>query len=242
MQIKCILVDDEPLSRVGLKEYIRDVPFLTLVGEYENAVAASEVLNTTGIDLIFLDIQMPKISGIDFLKTLSNPPAVIFTTAFSEYAVQGFELDALDYLLKPISFERFLRAATKARDFIELKQKKVFDTGSNIAPAAYFFIKTDNILVKILVHEILFVEALQNYVAIHTVGKKYISYLTFKAVEAYLPSDKFIKVHKSYIAAAEKIDSIDGNDIRIGAYHIPISRNLKDEVMQQLLSGKYLKR
>jgi DNA-binding LytR/AlgR family response regulator len=240
MSINCIIIDDEPLSRKGLKEYVADIPFLHLLGEYENALDAGEILAGGEIQLMFLDIQMPKITGLDFLKTLSNPPAVIFTTAFPQYALDGFELNALDYLLKPISFDRFLKAATRAKDFHELRQKNKDQVGQG-APS-YFFIKADNQLVKILLNEILFVEALQNYVAIQTITKKYISYLTFKSVEEYLPSGTFIKVHKSYIIAAEKIDSIDGNDVKIGAYHVPISRNLKEEVMQQLLSGKYLKR
>ncbi len=240
MTISCIIIDDEPLSRKGLKEYVADIPFLQLLGEYENALDAGEILAGGDVELMFLDIQMPKITGLDFLKTLSNPPAVVFTTAFPQYALDGFELNALDYLLKPISFDRFLKAATRAKEFYELRQKNK-DKAGHGAPV-YFFIKADNQLVKILLDEILFVEALQNYVAIQTLTKKYISYLTFKSVEEYLPMGKFIKVHKSYIIAAEKIDSIDGNDVKIGAYHVPISRNLKEEVMQQLLTGKYLKR
>ncbi len=240
MSINCIIIDDEPLSRKGLKEYVTDIPFLHLLGEYENALDAGEILAVGEVQLMFLDIQMPKITGLDFLKTLSNPPAVIFTTAFPQYALEGFELNALDYLLKPISFDRFLKAVTRAKEFYELKQKNKDQAGQG-APS-YFFIKADNQLVKILLDEILFVEALQNYVAVQTTTKKYISYLTFKSVEEYLPAGKFIKVHKSYIIAAEKIESIDGNDMKIGPYHVPISRNLKDEVMQQLLTGKYLKR
>ena len=238
MNITCIIIDDEPLSRKGLKEYISDIKFLQLLGEFDNPLAAAEIISAGDVQLLFLDIQMPKITGLDFFKTLTNPPAVIFTTAFPQYALHGFELNALDYLLKPISFDRFLKAAMKAKEFYEVRQKNI-SAGSS---SSYFFIKADNKLIKILLEDILFVEALQNYVSIQTTDKKYISYLTFKSVEDYLPAGKFIKVHKSYIIAAERLDSIDGNDIRIGPYHIPISRNLKEEVMQQLLNGKYLKR
>jgi DNA-binding LytR/AlgR family response regulator len=240
MIINCIIVDDEPLSRKGLKEYIADVPFLHLLGEYENALDAGEILAKGKVQLMFLDIQMPKITGLDFLKTLSVHPPVIFTTAFSKYAVEGFEVNALDYLLKPISFDRFLKAVTKARELYSSKQESGDASGAD--PAKYFFIKADNQLVKVSLDAILFVEALQNYVAIQTTAKKYVSYLTFKSVEEYLPAGRFIKVHKSYILAADKIDSIDGNDVKVGSYHVPISRNLKEEVMQQLLNGKYLKR
>jgi DNA-binding LytR/AlgR family response regulator len=185
--------------------------------------------------------KMPKITGIDFFKTLKDPPAVIFTTAYPQYALDGFEVNALDYLVKPISFERFLKSALKAKEFYEVRQKNRSETVTE-ATAEYFFIKADNSLVKILYADILFVEALQNYVTIHTNGKKYISYLTFKSVEEYLPVEAFIKVHKSFIIAAAKVDSIDGNEIRIGQHHIPISRSLKDEVMEKLLNGKFLKR
>ena len=184
---------------------------------------------------------MPKITGLDFFKTLKNPPAVIFTTAYPQYALDGFEVNALDYLVKPISFDRFLKAALKAKEFYEVRQKNKTAALPGAA-AEYFFIKADNKLVKILFEDILFVEALQNYVTIHTTEKKYISYLTFKSVEDYLPADRFIKVHKSFIIAAAKVDSIDGNEIRMGQHHIPISRSLKDEVTEKLLKGKFLKR
>jgi DNA-binding LytR/AlgR family response regulator len=171
---------------------------------------------------------------------LKNPPAVIFTTAYPQYALDGFEVNALDYLVKPISFDRFLKAAMKAKEFYEVRQENKTNTGAD--NSEYFFIKADNKLVKILFDDILFAEALQNYVTIHTKTKKYISYLTFRSVEDYLPSSRFIKVHKSFIVAASKIDSIDGNEIRMGDHHIPISRSMKDEVTDKLLKGKFLKR
>jgi DNA-binding LytR/AlgR family response regulator len=242
MNINCLIIDDEPLSRKGLKEYISDIGFLNLVGEFDNPLDATHQVASGEVQLLFLDIQMPKITGLDFLKTLNNPPPVIFTTAFPQYALDGFELNALDYLLKPVSFDRFLKAAMKAKEYYEVRQKNIEENISVNSAPSYFFVKADNKLVKILLEEILFVEALQNYVSIQTTGKKYITYLTFKSVEEYLPAGKFIKVHKSYIIAAGKVDSIDGNDIRIGDYHIPISRNLKEDVMMQLLNGKYLKR
>lgn len=184
---------------------------------------------------------MPKITGLEFMKTLQKPMPVIFTTAFPQFALDGFELNALDYLVKPISFDRFLKAALKAKEYYEVRQKN--ETGETTAePSDHFFIKADNRLVKVSFGDILFIEALQNYVVVHTQDKKFITYLTFKSVEEYLPPVQFIKVHKSYIVSASKIDSIEGNDIRIGQHHIPISRNLKDEVMDKLLKGKFLKR
>lgn len=240
--INCIIIDDEPLARKGLKEYIADVDFLNLAGEYDNPLKAAELISKGEVQLLFLDIQMPKITGLDFMKTLQKPVPVIFTTAFPQYALDGFELNALDYLVKPISFDRFLKAALKAKEYYEVRQKNETDKIVMQEAQDYFFIKADNKLVKVNFNEILFVEALQNYVVIHTAEKKLITYLTFKSVEEYLPASQFIKVHKSYIVSAAKVDSIEGNDIRIGQHHIPISRNLKDEVMDKLLKGKFLKR
>lgn len=240
MKIKCIIVDDEPLARKGLKEYIADVEFLELAGDFDNPLKATDILKKEEVQLLFLDIQMPKITGLEFFKTLKQPPPVIFTTAFPQYALDGFEVNALDYLVKPVSFERFLKAAMKAKEFYEIREKNSVEatgTGND-----YFFIKADNKLVKLFFDDVLFVEALQNYVVVHTKEKKYVTYLTFKAVEDYLPAGQFIKTHKSYIIAASKVETIEGNDIRIGQQHIPISRNLKEEVMEKLLNNRFLKR
>ena len=240
--INCVIIDDEPLARKGLREYISDVDFLHLAGEYDNALKATEMISRGEAQLLFLDIQMPKITGLEFMKTLQKPVPVIFTTAFPQYALDGFDLNALDYLVKPISFDRFLKAALKAKEYYEVRQKNDADKTPVAEVGDYFFIKADNKLVKVLFNDILFIEALQNYVVVHTQEKKLITYLTFKSVEEYLPSSQFIKVHKSFIVSATKIDSIEGNDIRIGQHYIPISRNLKDEVMDKVLKGKFLKR
>lgn len=240
MKLTCLIIDDEPLARKGLREYIGDVEFLHLAGEYDNPLRATEALMNSKIDLIFLDIQMPKITGMEFLKTLANPPLVIFTTAYPQYAVDGFELNAADYLLKPFSFERFWKAVIKARTLFE--SGKTASPHPIIIEDEHFYIKTDNKLVKINYADILYVEALQNYIAVHTIGKKYITYLTFKSIEESLPQNIFLKVHKSYLVSLSKIESIEGNEIMIGAHHIPISRNMKEEVMEKILKGKYLRR
>jgi len=241
MKITCIIIDDEPLARKGLREYITDTNFLELIGEYENPSQAADMVTSGKVLLLFLDIQMPKITGLDFFKSLLQAPPVIFTTAYPQYALEGFEVNALDYLVKPVSFERFLKAAIRAKEFYEVRQKN--ESGIPVGNTGeYFFVKTDGNLIKINFSEILFIEALQNYVVIQTSDKKIITYLTFKSVEEYLPADRFIKTHKSYIVAVSKIHSIEGNGIRIDKYHIPISRNLKDEVMAQLLKNRFLKR
>lgn len=240
--INCVIIDDEPLARKGLKEYIADVDFLHLAGEFDNPLKATEYITNGDVQLLFLDIQMPKITGLEFMKTLRKPVPVIFTTAYPQFALDGFDLNALDYLVKPVSFDRFLKAALRAKDYYEVRQKNETEPGTATANNDFFFIKADNKLVKILFADILFVEALQNYVVVHTASKKYMTYLTFKSVEEYLPASRFIKVHKSFIVSAPKIESIEGNDIRIGPHQVPISRNLKEEVMEKLLNGKYLKR
>jgi len=241
MKLNCVIVDDEPLARKGLKEYIADVNFLHLAGDFGDPLKASEILAKGNIHLLFLDIQMPKITGLDFFKLLQNPPPVIFTTAFPQYALDGFDLNALDYLVKPVSFDRFVKAVMKAKEYYEIRQQNTV-RGNTGSEKEYFFIKADNRLVKIFLDSILFVEALQNYVTIHTTEKKYVTYLTFKSVEEYLPADAFVKTHKSYMVALSKVDSIEGADIRIGDRHIPISRSLREEVMEKILKDKFLKR
>lgn len=238
MILQCIIIDDEPLARTGLREYMQDVEFLQLAGEFDNPMKAIDMLMQQKIDLIFLDIQMPRMTGLEFLKSLAQPPLVIFTTAYPQYAVEGFELNAIDYLLKPFSFERFWKAVIKAKSLRE-------SSGQLAAAGAepdYFFIKSDNKLIKIKYDEILFVEALQNYVAVHTTEKKYITYLTFRSIEEYLPAGRFVRTHKSFIVAAARVESIEGNDIRIGQHHIPISRTEREAVLQQLLQNRLLKR
>ena len=237
MKLQCMIVDDEPMARKGLLEYCADIDFLEVVAVCDNPVQAVTQLQTQPVQLLFLDIQMPRINGLDLLRSLPQPPLVIFTTAHAEYALQGFELDVVDYLLKPIAFERFLKATLKARAYLELLQRPTAD-----APTDHFFIKCDNGLERISFDDILYVEALQNYVVLHTPQRKYITYLTFKAVEDYLPAQQFMRVHKSYIVALAKIARIEGADLIIGNDYIPVSRHLKEGVMERILKDKFLKR
>jgi len=237
--LNCIIIDDEPLARKGLKEYIQDVDFLHLSAEFDNPLKAMDVLLQGKVDLVFLDIQMPKMTGMEFLKTIVHPPLVIFTTAYPQYAVDGFEMNAVDYLLKPFSFDRFWKAVLKARAQMESNAKS---PGGAQAEPDFFYIKSDNKLVKIDYDSVLFVEALQNYVAIYTTDKKFITYLTFHSVEEHLPASRFVRTHKSYIVAMNKVESIEGNEIKIGQHHIPISRTEKESVLEKLLQNKLLKR
>lgn len=240
MTINCIIIDDEPLSRKGLKEYVHDTGFLTLVGEYEHPLKAMSIMTEQIIHLIFLDIHMPKLTGVEFMKSLQHPPLVIFTTAYPQYALDGFDLNAVDYLLKPFSFDRFLKAVMKAK--LLLDGKPSIQESAAVTGADHFFIKVDNKLLKIRFEEILYVEALQNYVAVHTTTKKYITYLTLKNVEEQLLAGHFVKIHKSYIVAMQKVDCIEGNEVKIGTHSLPISRSIKEEVIQKILQNKLLKR
>ncbi|MCS3798974.1 LytR/AlgR family response regulator transcription factor [Niastella sp. OAS944] len=238
MKLKCIITDDEPLSAEGLSKYIEVIDYLELVTVAQNPLELNKLLESQPVDLIFLDIQMPFMTGLDFLKIKTSLPMVILTTAYSDYAIEGFQLDVIDYLLKPITFTRFLKATNKAKDYYLLKNNKI-ENPVTAAPD-YAFIKCENKYEKIYIGEILFVQALQNYVIIYTSNSKFMTLLPLKTVETYLDKRKFLRVHKSYLVAIAKIDSIDGNDIRIQQHNIPISRNLRDEVIEVVVKSKLM--
>lgn len=235
MTIKCILTDDEPFARKGLQGYIGQIDFLELRGVCENAVELNSLLKKEPVDLLFLDIEMPYMTGIDFLRQLAAPPRVIFTTAYEKYAVQGFDLEVLDYLLKPIPFERFLRSANKAFDYFRLQQAPA-------TPGEYIFVKSESRLEKIAFSDILFAEALENYVAIYTREKKIITHLTLKMLQEKLPAASFIQPHKSYLISIDKIGSIEGNILHIAHYQVPISKYLREEIMEKIVNSRLLKR
>src|ERR1700722_1503165 len=234
-KIKCIITDDEPFARKGLQGYVAQIDFLDLRGVCENAVELNSMLKKEPVDLLFLDIEMPYMTGIDFLKHYPGAPKVIFTTAYEKYALQGFELEVLDYLLKPIPFERFLRAANKAFDYFRGQQS------SGVAED-HIFVKADFKLEKIPFADILFAEALENYVAIYLPGKKIIPPPTLKMLQEKLPASSFIQPHKSYLIAIGKIDSIEGNILHIDQYQVPISKYQKEEIMEKIVNSKLLKR
>jgi DNA-binding LytR/AlgR family response regulator len=240
MKLKCIITDDEPLSTEGLSKYLEVIDYLELVAVAQNPLELNKILESQPIDLIFLDIQMPFMTGLDFLKIKTSLPMVILTTAYSDYAIEGFQLDVIDYLLKPITFTRFLKATNKAKDYYLLKNQKM-ESAVTAAPD-YVFIKCENKYEKIQIGEILFVQALQNYVMIYTSNSKFMTLLPLKTVETYLDNGKFLRVHKSYLVAIAKIDSIDGNDIRILQHSIPISRNLRDEVIEVVVNSKLMRK
>lgn len=239
MKLNCLIIDDEPLARKGLQEYVQEIDFLHRVASCENALKAAPYLNEQKIDLIYLDIHMPKVSGIDFLKTLSHPPLTIFTTAYTDYALEGYTLDVIDYLVKPITFERFLKASQKALEFFQLKARAEI---SNSNEADYFFVKCDSKFEKIFFRDVSYVEGLQNYAVIHIPDRKLITYMTLTSLENQLPKQQFIKVHKSYLVSIPHVKAIDGNELLIDNARIPVSRTLRDEVMQQILGNRLFRR
>jgi DNA-binding LytR/AlgR family response regulator len=230
-------VDDEPLAVEGMELLVREAGFLDLRASCASALEANQVLAREAIDLIFLDIQMPRIRGIDFLRGLKNPPLVIITTAYPHFALEGFELNVLDYLVKPIAPERFLKSVNRARDVMERHQPGVGGAGGGaggigVAADDYFFIKCNNGYEKIFHGSILFVEACQNYVCIHTAAEKYMTLTPLRSLEEKLPAGNFLRVHKSYIVAIGKIRSVTGNEIAVGQGKIPVSKNYKDQLMK----------
>jgi DNA-binding LytR/AlgR family response regulator len=227
-KISCIITDDEPYARRGLQGYIEKISFLDLKGSCEDALQLNSLLERQPVDLLFLDIQMPLLSGIEFLRTIRNPPKVIFTTAYDQYAIQGFELEIIDYLLKPISYERFLKAATKAKDYFELKARPD-------ESAAYLFVKAKGKFEKIVFADILFIEGMENYVAIQFRDKRIVTHTTIKSLLEKLPAKQFIQTHKSYVIAIDKIETIDGNILHLQHHQVPISKYLRKVVMAAII-------
>lgn len=249
-RLRCVIADDEPMARRLLQEYIEDIDFLDLRGSVENALKANALLKSESIDLLFLDINMPKVSGIEFLRTTAPVPMVIMTTAYAEYAKDAFELDVLDYLVKPFDFVRFLKACNKAKDYYELKKgvnsaSEAASGGSDPVQAVgnnYFFVKCEGKIEKVFYDELVYVEAMLNYVVLHTLNGKMIVYHTIKGILEQLPSDIFIKVHKSAIINQTKIRSIEGNQVDLGTAKVTISHNAYDEAMKAILKDRLIKR
>ncbi|MFT4032915.1 MAG: LytTR family DNA-binding domain-containing protein [Siphonobacter sp.] len=245
--VNCLAVDDESLALDLLEDNIQKVPFLNLVKRCKNAFEAQEIMQTQPIDLIFLDIQMPGITGVQFLQSMvqTTAPMVILVTAYEEYAIEGFNLDVIDYLLKPVSFERFLKAVNKANELFTLRKQegKAVMAASVPEPTPnpeYLFVNADYSLVKIRISEIQYVEGLKDYVKIYLEGQNrpVITRLTMKAMEEKLPSGPFLRVHKSFIVAFDKIESIRNLRIKIGQVHIPISESYGEALFKAINAGK----
>ncbi len=239
--LNVLIVDDEPLALDVLETYIAQMPELTLVKRCSNAIEANEALKAHDIDLMFLDIQMPQLTGIDFVKTLVRPPMIVFTTAYPNYAIQGFDLNALDYLLKPISLERFMKAVNKAVEQSDLQHRELAPSNGIAAttPANdaldFFFVKADKKLVKVNFEDIIYIEGLKDYVIIRLINGRVITLQTMKSLEDRLPNGRFKRIHRSYIVAMDKITAIEGNMVEVSEKNIPkllpIGKNYRDDLL-----------
>jgi len=226
MKLHCMIVDDEPMARKGLQEYCAEVDFLDPVTVCDSPVKAITLLQTQPVQLLFLDIQMPRINGLDLLRSLPQPPLVVLTTAYPEYALQGFELNVIDYLLKPVAFERFMKACNKAHERF-LRQPR---TPAAAEPAPdHFFVNVEYTLVKVLIADILYVEGLKDYIKIHVASSKkpVITRMSMKAIEEKLPPAQFVRTHKSFIIAAPKITAIKRDLVCLGELELPLSEFYK---------------
>ena len=235
-KLSCIIVDDEPVARKILQEFTEQIPFLQLLGKFESAMQAEKFLSSNQVDLIFLDIEMPKVSGLQMLKRINVEAMVILTTAFPQYALDGYELDIIDYLLKPFALQRFLKAVQKAKDFYEMQNQS-----GNAPPPSYIFIKSEKRIEKVELSDILYAEVLGNYISIYTDRKKIVAYLTMKSLQNQLSPTDFIKIHQSFLVNRSKIESLEGNELKVGTKSLPISRNYRDSVAN-LINQRLLKR
>ena len=225
--IKCLIVDDEPMARDVIRRYTEKVPILQIVGECGNAIEAMVFLHNEPVDLIFLDIRMPHLTGTEFVKSLRNIPKVIFTTAFKEYALEGFELDVVDYLLKPIRFDRFLRAVSKAfpqkkdelnnNAAVVMVQEKRINSG-------FIYLKADRKMIKVMLDDILYIESARDYLKVFTQNNPIVTRQTISSVEAMLSDNEFIRIHRSYIVSIKKIDSFTHETVEIGKKELPIGK------------------
>jgi DNA-binding LytR/AlgR family response regulator len=230
--MRCLIVDDEPLAQQVIEEFVSRVPYLRLVGKCGSAAEAVEVLRKNHVDLIFLDIHMPRLSGLDFINSLLSPPMFILVTAYSEYALEGFNVNAVDYLMKPVPFERFLRAVNKAYELYHLRKRS---TSADDSASKYMLVRSGYQTLKITFESILYIEGLKDYVKIHTEGKKpVLSLLTMKGLVESLPPDKFTRIHKSFIVAVDKISTISRNRVMIGEKWLPVGENYREAFRKRM--------
>lgn len=238
LNMKCLAVDDEPLALDIIKAFCAKVPFIDSLDTCTSGVEAISVLQNGKIDLLFLDINMPHISGLELASLLTNPPILIFTTAYQNHALEGFDLSAIDYLVKPFSFDRFMKAVSRAYELYSLRQNHRDDKHPEHASDDYMMIKVDYANVKVMFNDILFVEGLKDYIKIYTTGKNYVTKSTMKNVEERLPSDTFMRIHKSHIVNIDRIEAFENNHVRIGNSKLPIGGGYKDDFLKFIESKK----
>ena len=231
--LRCIVVDDEELARTLLENYISKIPSLELVALCKNPLEAMEVLHNEQVDLMFLDIQMPELTGLEFLKTLKTKPLVIFTTAYPDYAIEGYALDVVDYLLKPFALDRFIQAVNKALDWHQLKNNQSASSTNEIAKD-FILVKSEHKIHKIKYEDILYIQSMREYVAYYTPEGRILSLNSLKKLETELPADQFIRIHKSYIIAIDKVKTLEGNLIHLGQEKLPVGALYKDQVIARV--------
>ncbi|MEM1325796.1 MAG: LytTR family DNA-binding domain-containing protein [Bacteroidota bacterium] len=234
MKLTCIIADDEPIAIKGIQNYVDKIPFLDCVAHCSNIEALQQELKQRPVDLLFLDIEMPYGTGIDFLKSAEQPPMVIFITAYAQYAIEGFNLNVLDYMLKPVSFERFFQGVSKAYEFAQHQESNQQDD--------FIWVKIGGRLEKIELEQIQYIESMQNYVILHLSNQKITVHNTLKNIATYLPDATFLKVHKSFIVNLNYIQSVEGLMLQVGEKIVPISRGLKDQVLERIINNRLLKK
>jgi DNA-binding LytR/AlgR family response regulator len=234
MKIKCIIIDDEPMAIKVVERHLKEFEYMTLIDTFNNPIAALPTIDKGRIDVIFLDINMPKMSGLDFLRTLTNKPHIIITTAYREFAVESFDLDVLDYLVKPIPFSRFLKTINKITKRINLEENTSKEI--QIKEDPFIFLKVDKKLMKIKLDDILFIESLKDYIKVTTVLGDYLVHKSMTSISEELPSDNFIRIHRSYTIAINKISFVEGNSVKIANRRIPIGRNYLQAAKQKILN------
>jgi len=236
MKIKCVIIDDEPLAIKVIESHLKEFDFLELAGAFSNPIAAIPVIEKEEIDVIFLDINMPKMDGLEFLRTISSAPHVVITTAYREFAVESFDLDVLDYLVKPIPLSRFLKAVNKITKRVNLEKDKSGDITLKEEP--YIFLKVDKKLMKVKLNDILYIESLKDYIKVITVIGDYLVHKSMTSISEELPSDNFLRIHRSFTIAINKINFIEGNSVKIANRRIPIGRNYLQAAKQKILNIK----
>ncbi len=232
--VNCLVVDDEELARTLLENFIGRVPGLSLVAQCANPLEAMAVLRQQPVDLLFLDIQMPELTGVEFLRTLQQKPVVIFTTAYADYALEGYSLDVTDYLLKPFSFERFLQAVNKAISVIKAKTQTGRTPAAVSSDKEYILVKADHKVHRLRYDDIFFIEGMREYVAFHTASGRILSLNSLKSLEDALPADRFIRIHKSYIVAIDKIATMEGNTLHVGKEKLPVGASYRDALVTRV--------
>ena len=232
MKIKCVLIDDEPLATKILQNYFTNFPDFEIIGTFHNSIEALDFINNNAIDIVFLDIHMPLMTGFELIRLIENKTKIVITTAFREFAAESYELDVLDYLVKPIPLPRFIKCIHKIEADFNLKNNLKVDT-LKIDP--HIFIKVDKKMVKIIIDEILFIEGMKEYIKVVTADKTYITHKSLTALSEELPEEKFTRIHKSYIIAVNKVKFIEGNRIQVHSYTLPIGRNYSKDVKIRIL-------